>query len=103
MSESSTDQEPTTLNLHGKRWVFYVRESQTPDPERGYIPSIVVENEPGHWPLAGGPKELKTPWYWGDLKTAREIAARENLKMGYNQEQVQAIVDSSMLAGMRDE
>ena len=56
------------LELHGKKWVYYV-DLTAPDPNkttgepRGYRVSIVVENEPGHYPTGGGDK---SPWYWDE-------------------------------------
>jgi hypothetical protein len=63
---------------------------------RGFVPSMVTENEPGHAPL-GGSGEYSQPWYWGaDYVTATAIADTENRRLGLTPEDVAAIVISSM-------
>lgn len=83
-----------------KPWCYWINEGQEPDPEHGYIPSIVVERDPGHYPLVGrGP--YATPWYWGDLDMAQKIAKEQNEKMGVSEERAILIVASSIGASMR--
>jgi len=105
MSENITNSStpPNSFNLSGKRWVYWVNEFQTPHPELGYIPSIVVEDTPGHRLLAGNPEELQEPWYWGGLARARQIAAEKNAARGYTERQVEEIIGSSILADWRSE
>jgi hypothetical protein len=80
-----------------KPYCYYIDPTQTPHPKHGYIPSIVVEGDPGHYPLTGrGP--LATPWYWGDLKTAQKIAAEQNLRLGVDEDAALRIISSSMAA-----
>jgi hypothetical protein len=79
------------------RSCYWINESQEPDPERGYIPSVVTEGEPGHSPLSGNGAHA-APWYWGNLESARRIAFEENQRLGLTDEDVMAIVLSSMAA-----
>jgi len=66
---------------------------------KGYIPSIVFENESGHFPLAGNPAKMQEAWYWGeDLETAKKIAAEKNAELGISEEEAFRIVGSSMFA-----
>lgn len=63
---------------------------------KGFIPSLVTENEPGHAPLVGN-GEFAEPWYWGQTyKEATAIAAAENAKLGLTPDDVTAILLSSM-------
>lgn len=69
--------------------------------ERGFIPSVVTEGEPGHAPLVGR-GTMAMPWYWG--KTYDEAAAqcaKENAKLGLSDEDVVEIMISSMSFGRR--
>jgi hypothetical protein len=78
------------------RWCYMIMVGQTSQGQ--YVPSVVVENEPGHAPLSGnGP--LSEPWRWGaDYDKAREIARQANHEMGLSDEDVLDIVTSSMRA-----
>ena len=77
------------------RQCFVILETQC--DEHGYIPSLVVENEPGHSPLTGR-GEFATPWYWGKtVKRAREVCARVNLdRYGISKNTAARIVASTM-------
>jgi hypothetical protein len=51
-----------------------------PFDENGWVPSIVIEGEPGHTPLAGN-GQCARPWYWGKTyDEARAVCVRENEK-----------------------
>lgn len=94
-------EEPTQKPLlSGKRFVYYIPGYQAPDPKRGYIPAIVLEDEPGYWLMTGDPAKLHESWYWGDLATARKIAADRNAKMGYSDTDVARIILASMAAAL---
>jgi hypothetical protein len=68
-------------------------------PGKGWIPSLVTENEPGHAPLAGDGSYFAEPWYWGmTFQEARTIAAAENAKLGLTEQDVNDIIISSMRA-----
>lgn len=64
---------------------------------RGWRVSIVVENEPGHYPTGGGGK---APWFWGserkDYKLAKETERAMNERIGLNERDVHRIISSSM-------
>lgn len=67
--------------------------------ERGYIPSVVVEGEPGHSPMIGS-GELAEPWYWGtDYEQAKAICRSANEDLGLSCDAVNEIITSSMAAG----
>ena len=79
----------------GRRYCWYLNPTVS-DPERGYRPCLVFENESGCYPNGGGDVE---PWYWGkDLKTAETVADRMNERMGITTEEAFKIVASSMKA-----
>ena len=63
---------------------------------RGYIPSLVIENESGHYPMTGGPDQ--EPWYWGDtIERAEQVCARFNLdRYGISKATAARIVGSTM-------
>lgn len=63
---------------------------------KGFIPSIVTENEPGHAPLVGS-GDLAQPWYWGlTYEEANAFAAGENERRGLTADDVTEIIASSM-------
>ncbi len=76
------------------RFCYYVSPAQEPP----FVPSIVRENEPGHAPLIGR-DDLAQPWVWGDtLAEAEAVCAEANRKLGLSQDDVDAIIASSMKA-----
>lgn len=81
------------------RRCFYIPEGQC-HPDRGYIPSIVTEGEPGHSPLIGN-GEYAEPWYWGDLEQATRIAIEANAKLGLTEQDAKEIVASSIGASIK--
>lgn len=88
------------MTTDGNRKCFTILEGQFVEG-RGYIPSLVTENEPGHSPLAGR-GTLSEPWYWGHtMERAKEIAASENAQLGLMPEDVQEILDLSIVASIR--
>ena len=69
------------------------------DPDHGYIPSLVIENESGHYPMTGrGP--LAEPWYFGKtIQEARATCANYNQRAyGLTDDDCIAITCSSMFA-----
>ena len=78
--------------LNTCRWVYYLDRTQ-PDHENRqlYRVSIVIEDEPGHFPTGG---ETKEPWYWSEAVCKERNAAR-----GFSELDVFEIVSSSMRAG----
>jgi hypothetical protein len=87
------------------RICYYIPEDAFVEGQ-GYRVSIVTENEPGHaptgtWPYEGKPGQT-LPYFWGnDLSVAREIAHRQNLKLGLTAEDVNKIVTSSIAAQIK--
>ena len=72
--------------------------SETMLTKDGYIPSVVTEDEPGHAPLTGN-GDFARPWYWGhDIVEARRLAREYNEQLGLSEDDVQAIILSSMRA-----
>lgn len=80
-----------------KRQCLWISASQDPKIYGGYVPSLVVENEPGHSPLLGKGVGA-SPWTWGmDLKQAQEVCDKYNQdKLGLSKEECLQIVGSSM-------
>ena len=79
----------------GRRYCWYINPTVS-DPEKGYRPCLVFENESGCYPNGGGTVE---PWYWGkDLKAAERVADRMNEQIGISKEDAFKIVASSMNA-----
>lgn len=76
------------------RFCYYIPVDQF--TERGYIPSVVTENEPGHAPLWGR-DDWVAPWIWGQTyKDACATAARANAELGLSETDIAEIVASSM-------
>jgi len=82
------------VTLEGKKWVYWLIHSQ-PDPANSkcYRVGVVIENEPGYYPL-GNPEKFQAPWYW-DEATCEEA----NKELGLTALQVAEIVASSMSRG----
>lgn len=73
---------------------------------RGFRVSIVKEGESGHYPTGEWPNDgaKVMPYFWGhDYEKACDIARRQNKALGLTEEDVMAIVGSSMGAQIRGE
>ncbi len=83
------------------RQCFYIPPGQS-HPTKGYVPSLVTEDEAGHAPLAGR-GELSEPWFWGtDYDQAVKICDKANLdSFGLRPEEAKEIVASSVAASIR--
>ncbi len=81
------------------RQCFYISPLEY-DEGRGYVPSLVVENEPGRSPMRGR-GEFAEPWYWGKtLEQAEQTCERVNKdRYGISHQTAARIVASSMAAG----
>ena len=80
--------------LSEKRWCFYVDASSKTD--QGFVPSVVIEGMPGHYPMEGKDK-LAAPWYWGHtLPEAEAVCKKANVKRGLTDDDVDDIITSSM-------
>lgn len=77
-------------------WCFYVPADSYSEQYGGYVPSIVVEHDSGHYPLIGRGAH-SAPWVWGStLETARAECVRQNQRIGVTPERASQIVTSSM-------
>ncbi len=82
-------------DLSKNPYCFYIDPSQDPG-EEGYVPSVVVENEPGHFPLSGR-GDGAAPWRWGKtLEEAEATCTRQNTERGITEDRACEIVASSM-------
>lgn len=91
-AEVSQRQKEQQDFLHGKVWCWYIPHGTDYDGQ--FIPSIVIENEPGHFPDKN--------WKWGkDYKIACKAAQQINERRGISEQEAQRIVDSSILASIR--
>ena len=85
------------VDLTGKTFCYYIDPTQDTEVYGGYVPSIVIMNESGHYPMIGDPEKHQTPWVWGkDLTKAEQIATEHNRRLGHSEEQVFRIMASSM-------
>lgn len=84
-------------NTDQPRRCYYILQSSF-DPEHGYIPVAITENEAGYRPMTGQ-GTAAAPWYWGrDLAIARRICDDANTRLGYTASDVREIVLSSLAA-----
>lgn len=83
------------LMASGRRWCYTIVATQDPEEYGGYVPSLVVEGERGHWPMVG--REDQAPWVWGDsLSKAQAVCLEYNAKRGLTQEDELRIVASTL-------
>lgn len=83
--------------IKGRRTCFYIPADGYVEG-KGYRVSIVVENESGHFPTGDSPEGGdRMPWYWGKTyEEAKAVCAEQNAKRGLSEEDVFAIITSSM-------
>lgn len=78
-------------------WCFYVDETMF-DEGKGFVPSLVFDNEPGHYPLRGSQPD-ECPYYWGmTIAEARAACSAANEARGIDEARTREIVASSMRA-----
>ena len=84
--------------MSANRQCFWIMADQF-EEGKGYIPSLVTENEAGHQPFRGGIDG--TPYYWGKTyQEAKAACAHANeTHFGLSPEEALDIVLSSMRAG----
>jgi hypothetical protein len=88
-------------DLQPGKFCYYVDPTQDTRVYGGYVPSVVIEGESGHYPMLGQ-GEYAAPWVWGtDLKLANQCAIEKNHDLGLTEERVAQIIASSMQASMR--
>lgn len=86
-----------SATLQGKAWCYFVPANQDPSNHGGFVPSLVVANEPGHTPMTGNGERMQQPWVWGTtFKEAEETCAYVNNQRGIDPETARKIVESSM-------
>ena len=74
------------------RSCYWISPSQDPAVYGGFVPSIIYENEDGHFPLVGK-GEGSAPWVWGKtLDEAEAIAKSMNEKRGISEEEANEIL-----------
>lgn len=89
------------IDLTDKRFCYFI-PADAFLPGHGYRVSIVIENEPGHFPTGDWPYEGKVgqrvPWFWGmTYEAACRIADEQNEKqLGLTKEEAFKILGSSI-------
>ena len=74
------------------RSCYWISPSQDPAVHGGFVPSIIYENEDGHFPLVGK-DEGSAPWVWGKtLDDAEALAKSMNEKRGISEEEANEIL-----------
>ena len=74
------------------RSCYWISPSQDPAVHGGFVPSIIYENEDGHFPLVGK-GEGSAPWIWGKtLDEAEALAKSMNEKRGISEEEANEIL-----------
>ncbi len=76
--------------METRRWCYYINPTQDSHATGGFVPSVVIENFPGHYP-AMGKGECAAPWVWGDtLKKAETTCRRVSVIAPFLKSQRQA-------------
>ena len=74
------------------RSCYYISPTQDPAVHGGFVPSIIYENEDGHFPLVGN-GEGSAPYIWGNtLEEAEEVAKSANARRGVSEEEANEIL-----------
>ena len=74
------------------RSCYYISPSQDPSIYGGFVPSIVYENENGHFPLVGN-GEGSAPYIWGNtLEEAEAVAKSANERRDISEEEANEIL-----------
>ena len=80
-----------------QRWCYYVPTGQHSKKHGGYVPSKVVENEEGHYPMTGGGHEWAEAWVWGKThEEAMKVCNEVNARMNVSNDRMHEIVASTM-------
>ncbi len=112
MADDVKAEEPVTL--HGeevkgfdgpdtsKPWCYTIPLEQNTGLYGGYVPSMVVEDDPNHYPMLGK-GDHAAPWVWGEeLEQALRICTNKNNDMGISHAEADRIIGSSMRAALRE-
>ena len=74
------------------RSCYWISPSQDPTVHGGFVPSIVYENEDGHFPLVGN-GEGSAPYIWGNtLEEAEAVAKSANERRDISEEEANEIL-----------
>lgn len=85
-----------------KPWCYVIPVEQDINLHGGYVPSLVVEDDPNHYPMTGKTED-QLPWTWGDdLNGALETCRKVNSRMKVDATEMDRIISSSMSAALRD-
>jgi len=83
------------------RFCYYVSIHE--HDEKGYVPSVVYEDQDGHFPLRGN-QPFQQPWYVGtSYSEARAVVAKFNEELGLSPIDVIEIIAASMGKGNWEE
>lgn len=89
------------IDARAPRWAYWINPVQDDRATGGYVPSVVIEEVSGHWPLDGA--GVSRPWVWGaTLQDARDRCEQENLRLHITPEAARAISLSSITAPTTD-
>lgn len=93
-----------TATAPARRRCYWIDPTQDPGAHDGWVPSLVIENEPGHSPLTGDGNALAAPIVWGQtLDQAEGVCERQNqLQFDLSPKDALLIVMSSIAAGNPD-
>ena len=75
-------------------WCYAIPIGQDPQKHGGYVPSVVIRNVSGHWPMTG--RDGGEPWIWGQkLKAAEDACAAKNAQRGITKDKAWEITCST--------
>ena len=85
--------------IKGRRYCYTVVDADHQDPKKhgGFMPSMIIEGETGHYPMQGGDHQWAVPWSWGKtVKAASAACERFNAdRLGVSKEVAAEIKDST--------
>jgi hypothetical protein len=80
-----------------KPWCYFVPQEQDTARYGGFVPSLVVEGEQGHYPMTGSTGR-EAPWVWGDTyEKAVATCEAVNAERGITKERAEEILRSSII------
>jgi len=83
------------VDLTGKKWCYHIITDCLAD-DGEHIPVLVIENEPGYYPMKGNGSCVAS-WKWGkDYNKACEVAKVMNKEMGVSEREAERIIGTSM-------
>jgi hypothetical protein len=95
MTKTETDIEFSHL-MATRPWCYTIVETQNPAEHGGYVPSVVIQDVSGHFPMTGRGKG-SAPWVWGKtLDQAQEVCRQANARRGIDEKTAFKILASTM-------